>query len=125
MYFYGIIFSARNTSSDNDVVNHNVHSFTVKLRDIGVLLNQLTTVISGCKSLIKLCNLLFAACYNLLIFLLVLFELFNDDVICRNIKLAIVLVDITLRKSVCRFIKQIFVLLNISFKLFLSLRKIV
>ena len=125
MDFDRIIFCTLDSSSDNDVINHNVHSFTIKLCDIGVLFDKLTTVITGCKTLVNFRYLLFTIRNNLFKFMLILFELLNDDVVRRNVKLAIILVDITLCKSVCRFIKQIFVLLNISFKLFLSFRKIV
>ena len=81
MDFNGVIFRTFDSSADNDVVNHNVDRFTIKLRDIGVLFDKLTTVITGCKTLVNFCYLLFTIRNNLFIFLLVLFELLNDDVV--------------------------------------------
>lgn len=45
--FNRVIFRSRNTSSDNNMVDHNLDCFTIKLLNIYILLNQFATIISG------------------------------------------------------------------------------
>ena len=65
--FYGVIFRTLDAPSDNDVVNHNVDRFTIKLCDIGVLFDKLATVITGCKTFVNFRYLIFSVSYDFLI----------------------------------------------------------
>ena len=47
MNFNRVIFCPRNTSSDNNMVDHCLDRFTIKLFYIHILLDQFTTIISG------------------------------------------------------------------------------